>query len=147
MAPRAKWIRFPDPSRGPRVPRVTAVCPFCVPRAFLAENSGAVAFLDGYPLAEGHALVTPRRHVADLFELNPEELAAVWALLPVVRGHLAARHRPDGFNIGVNVGAAAGQTVAHAHVHLIPRYRGDVADPRGGVRWVLPAKADYWSRR
>jgi diadenosine tetraphosphate (Ap4A) HIT family hydrolase len=58
---------------------------------------------------------------------------------------LAALHQPDGFNIGVNVGAAAGQTVGHVHLHLIPRYAGDVPDPRGGVRWIIPAKAQYWS--
>lgn len=126
---------------------MTPECPFCSPRAYLAENAQAVAFPDGFPVSEGHALVTPRRHVADLFELKPDELAAVWALLGPVRDLLNAKYRPDGFNVGVNVGAAAGQTVAHAHVHLVPRYRGDLADPRGGVRWILPAKADYWSRR
>lgn len=130
----------------PYTPAVPPDCPFCQPRRWIVENAGAVAFLDGFPVSPGHALITPRRHVADLFELAPEELASVWTLLPAVRAHVATLHRPDGFNVGVNVGAAAGQTVGHAHVHLIPRYQGDVADPRGGVRWILPAKADYWSR-
>ncbi len=126
---------------------MSAACPFCdrdPGAATLASNETAVSFLDGFPLSDGHALVVPRRHVADLFALDAEEQAAVWRLVAEVRALLAATRAPDGFNVGVNVGAAAGQTVAHAHVHVIPRYAGDVADPRGGVRWVLPARAAYW---
>jgi diadenosine tetraphosphate (Ap4A) HIT family hydrolase len=103
-----------------------------------------VAFSDAFPVAEGHTLVLPRRHVASLFDLPDEELAAIWRLVAEVRQKLAAELNPDGFTVGVNDGAAAGQTVPHAHVHVIPRRAGDVADPRGGVRWVVPAKAPYW---
>ena len=110
-------------------------------------STQAVAFADGFPLSPGHTLVVPRRHVADFFELSPLEQGDLWRLVAEVQRTLAERDAPHGFNVGLNVGAAAGQTVAHAHVHVIPRYTGDVADPRGGVRWVLPAKAAYWSSR
>ena len=107
-------------------------------------NEHAVAFLDTYPLSPGHTLVIPRVHVEDLFTTDSEARAAVWQLVDVVHADLLNTHSPDGFNIGVNVLAAAGQTVPHAHVHVVPRFNGDVADPRGGVRWVLPDNAPYW---
>ena len=125
-----------------------ATCPFCavVEGGDLRwANGHAVAFADRYPISAGHTLVVPRAHQADLFDLRADERAAVWALVDAVRTELVAEHRPDGFNIGANVGETAGQTVAHAHVHVIPRYRGDVPDPRGGIRWVLPDKAAYWT--
>ena len=122
-------------------------CPFCDASSdrALAANDHALAISDGYPVADGHTLVVPRRHVQSLFDLSPEERAAVWALADEVRGRLLDRFRPDGFNVGLNDGLAAGQTVDHAHVHVIPRFEGDVPDPKGGVRWVIPVKADYWS--
>ena len=107
---------------------------------FLAANEHAAAFPDAFPLSDGHCLIVPRRHEADFFALTTEEQAAVWALLSTVRPRIEA----DGYNVGMNVGEAAGQTVAHAHLHLIPRYRADVPDPRGGIRCVIPAKARYW---
>lgn len=110
------------------------------------ESEFAVAFLDAFPVAEGHTLIVPKRHVASLFELAEEELAAVWRAVARVREALASELRPDGFNIGLNDGTSAGQTVMHAHVHVIPRRKGDVVDPRGGVRWVVPDKAAYWER-
>lgn len=122
-------------------------CPLCVAAAgrnVLAANDLAVAIWDAFPVSPGHALIISRRHVADLFELSAHEQAALWALLPAVKAVLAARHAPNGYNVGVNVGEAAGQTVGHVHVHVIPRYEGDAADPRGGVRWVLPDRAAYW---
>jgi diadenosine tetraphosphate (Ap4A) HIT family hydrolase len=103
-----------------------------------------VAVPDAFPVAEGHMLVIPRRHVASLFDLSDEEQAALWRLVALVRGKLVSQLQPDGFNVGVNDGPAAGQTVMHAHVHVIPRRTGDVADPKGGVRWVVPAKAQFW---
>lgn len=127
-----------------------AACPLCArirDGDFLCDNAVAVAILDGYPVSPGHTLIVPRRHVADFFSLTDQEQAALWALLPATRLALDGRHRPAGYNIGVNAGQAAGQTVAHVHVHVIPRYAGDVADPRGGVRWVLPERANYWSSR
>jgi diadenosine tetraphosphate (Ap4A) HIT family hydrolase len=121
-------------------------CPFChrEDSRIALENEAARAFPDAFPVAEGHALVVPKRHVASLFDLPEEEQEALWRLVALVRSKLASELTPDGFNVGVNDGPAAGQTVLHAHVHIIPRRAGDVADPRGGVRWVIPARAQYW---
>ncbi|MBN1675254.1 MAG: HIT family protein [Kiritimatiellae bacterium] len=116
------------------------------PARILIATEHAVAFLDKYPVSDGHTLVVPRKVVASLYELNPAEQAAVWELVREVRELLKERYRPAGFNIGLNDGAAAGQTIGHAHVHVIPRYEGDVPDPRGGVRRVLPEKARYWEK-
>ena len=110
----------------------------------LAENDLAVAFLDEYPLNPGHALVIPRRHEPDYFKLTQAQQRAMWALVDEVRIAIQREHHPHGFNIGLNIGAAAGQTIEHAHIHVIPRYAGDVEDPRGGIRWVRPDKAPYW---
>jgi diadenosine tetraphosphate (Ap4A) HIT family hydrolase len=121
-------------------------CPFCdlVPGRVSHSSAHAHAFADAYPVTDGHMLVVPLRHVASLFELAADELADVWRLVGEVRAALAASHKPNAFTIGVNDGEAAGQTVGHAHVHVIPRRRGDVPDPRGGVRWVIPDRAPYW---
>lgn len=112
--------------------------------SLVAENELAVAFPDAFPLSPGHCLLIPKRHEPDFLALTPEEQAAVWALVAPVCRHIEAGGMPDGYNIGINVGEAAGQTVAHAHLHVIPRKQGDVADPRGGIRWVMPARARYW---
>lgn len=122
-------------------------CPFCrleKSRTRL-ENDAARAFPDGYPVAAGHTLVVPKRHVASLFDLPDEEQAALWRLVALVRAGLIDEAKPDGFSVGVNDGVAAGQTVMHAHVHVIPRRHGDVPDPKGGVRWLLPGRAAYWA--
>jgi diadenosine tetraphosphate (Ap4A) HIT family hydrolase len=124
-------------------------CVFCARFAagdLLGENDGAAAFLDIFPLSPGHTLIVPRRHESDFLRLTADETMAVWRLLAPVRELLEERFRPDGYNLGVNVGLAAGQTVDHAHLHVIPRYAGDVADPRGGIRWIIPAKARYWQQ-
>lgn len=113
----------------------------------VARNDLAFAIRDAFPVSPGHTLVVTRREVATWFDATPEEQAAVIALVDEVKRGLDRSHRPDGYNVGFNAGEAAGQTVPHLHVHVIPRYRGDQADPRGGVRWVLPEKADYWTRR
>jgi len=115
------------------------------PDRVIAESERCSAFLDRFPLTEGHTLVVPKRVAASLYELEPAWQAELWALVATARARLAERFRPDGFNIGLNDGAAAGQTVPHVHVHVIPRYRGDVPDPRGGIRWILPERAAYWS--
>ncbi|MCB9234443.1 MAG: HIT family protein [Bacteroidia bacterium] len=113
-------------------------CPFCsLNRELIAENSLAVAFYDAYPVNPGHALVIPRRHVADYFDLTPAERHACWDLLDEVKQIVDAKFSPDGYNAGVNAGTAAGQTVFHVHLHLIPRYVGDVEDATGGVRNVV----------
>ena len=124
-------------------------CPFCaLPVARIVHaNDLALAIRDAYPVSRGHTLVIPRRHVARFFDLDPPEREAVFALLDTARRALDAELAPDGYNIGINDGAAAGQTVPHLHVHLIPRFTGDQPDPRGGIRWIFPARADYWSGR
>jgi len=103
----------------------------------VAENAAAYARYDSNSLAPGHVIVVPRRHVADFFEMSAAEQAAVLELLNRSRQLIGAEHSPDGYNIGVNVGKAAGQSRMHVHVHLIPRRKGDVPDPSGGVRCVL----------
>jgi diadenosine tetraphosphate (Ap4A) HIT family hydrolase len=122
-------------------------CIFCRPKPddeLLAGNGLAIAFPAGFPVSPGHALIVPRRHEPDFFCLSSEEQAAMVALVNEVRARLVEEHRPDAFNLGVNAGKAAGQTILHTHLHVIPRYAGDVPEPRGGVRWVLPETARYW---
>jgi diadenosine tetraphosphate (Ap4A) HIT family hydrolase len=120
-------------------------CPFCrlPPERALESNKHALAIADAFPVSPGHTLVVLRRHSASFFELTDEELAAVYDLLKRMKNYLDSSLRPAGYNIGVNVGEAAGQTVMHLHVHLIPRFAGDLADPRGGVRNVIPGKGPY----
>jgi len=108
------------------------------------ESKDSLAILDGFPLTDGHTLVIPKRHVLSVFELPQQQLNDLAAVVAKVRQVLKAKHQPDGFNVGVNDGLAAGQTIAHAHVHVIPRRKGDVPDPRGGIRWIIPQKAKYW---
>jgi diadenosine tetraphosphate (Ap4A) HIT family hydrolase len=124
-------------------------CPFCAlpSQRILRESKLCLAFSDAYPVSRGHALVIPRRHVGSFFQTTDEERAEMFSLLDWCHDDLAARCHPAGFNIGINDGKAAGQTVMHLHIHLIPRYAGDSPDPRGGVRWIFPDKADYWSGR
>jgi diadenosine tetraphosphate (Ap4A) HIT family hydrolase len=118
------------------------------PEEWLASNALAFAIRDAYPVSPGHALVVPRRLIAGWFDATAEERQALFELVDEVRKQLdAGPSPPDGYNIGVNVGDAAGQTVAHLHVHVIPRYRGDVPDPRGGVRHVIPGKGNYLAGR
>lgn len=122
-------------------------CPFCQLDAACIVFSDDVTLVirDAFPVSPGHTLIIPRRHVGSFFELTPPERASMFELLTQAKAELDGTLQPDGFNIGINDGAAAGQTVPHLHLHLIPRYRGDTPDPRGGVRWVLPAKAKYWT--
>lgn len=125
------------------------LCPFCSVDAerIAVQNDLALALHDAFPLTPGHTLVIPRRHVADYFGLSPQEQAAIWELVNRVRELLALDFEPEGYNLGVNVGPAAGQTVGHAHVHVIPRHQGDTDDPRGGIRWIFPELARYWEER
>src|SRR3954465_10291304 len=106
-------------------------CPFCRLPAErgLDSNAHARAVADAFPVSAGHSLILPRRHIADFFELTAAEVAAVHELLLRARDRLDRSLSPAGYNIGVNVGATAGQTIFHVHVHLIPRYPGDVTDP------------------
>lgn len=112
-------------------------CELCREEMVLFGDKHAFVRHDNNALSKGHVLVVPRRHVADFFDMSAAEKASVLALLDRAKREIAMKHAPDGYNIGVNVGKAAGQSRMHVHVHLIPRYRGDVADPSGGVRCVL----------
>lgn len=134
-------------------------CPFCGmdPDRVFAANVLAYAVLDMYPVSPGHSLIIPKRHMESIFEATEEERAALYDLLAEARRWLLSNPQPsfegvgstrvpDGFNIGINDGRSAGQTVMHLHIHLIPRYAGDCEDPRGGVRWVTPERAPYWKK-
>lgn len=132
----------------PVVPDLSTPCPLCAQASAsdspaLAGNEHALVIADGFPCAPGHLLVIPRRHVGHLAELTPEEADALWHL---ALDQLRRRAGSD-TTVGVNDGPAAGQTVPHVHLHLIPRTWGDHPDPRGGVRWVLPEHAQYWADR
>lgn len=121
-------------------------CIFCnldQNREILAENDLAIAFYDAFPVNPGHTLIIPKRHLANYFELTEEECLAIQALLKIVKDTVEEKFHPDGYNIGVNVNEAAGQSVFHVHMHLIPRYIGDVENPKGGVRGVIPNKQKY----
>ncbi len=123
-----------------------STCPFCSlsPDAFVHEFPLVVAFRDRFPVSPGHTLIITRRHAATYFDTTPAERAAMWEAVEAVQHALSQQEpRPDGFNVGFNAGAAAGQTVMHVHVHVIPRYRGDMDDPRGGVRHVIPSRGNY----
>jgi len=124
-------------------------CVFCsLPHdRIIDSNELAMTIRDGFPISPGHTLVIPKRHVGSFFEITTEERNALFALLDSAKAALDQAYHPSGYNIGINDGAAAGQTVPHLHIHLIPRFDGDQTDPRGGVRWIIPDKADYWSRR
>jgi diadenosine tetraphosphate (Ap4A) HIT family hydrolase len=124
-------------------------CPFCSPPRDRIVREDAFAFVlrDAYPISPGHTLIVPRRHVESFFEATPDERGALLALLDEAKRDLDAESAPAAYNIGINDGPAAGQTVPHLHIHLIPRYDGDCADPRGGIRWIVPDKANYWSAR
>ena len=121
-------------------------CPFCSlsPDRVLMENELAYAVNDQYPVTEGHALVIPKRHTENYFSLTKDELLACDELIRDVRGLVERTDSMvEGFNIGMNAGAAAGQTVFHCHIHVIPRRVGDVDDPRGGIRHLIPGKGNY----
>jgi diadenosine tetraphosphate (Ap4A) HIT family hydrolase len=123
---------------------MSAECIFCRPqREILARNKSAIAVFDTYPVSPGHALVLPLRHVVTIWDLEPDEYDGCFRLVREVKPILEARFKPDGFNVGANCGEAAGQSVWHAHIHVIPRYKGDTPNPRGGVRHVIPLKGSY----
>ena len=121
-------------------------CPFCKAeseRDIIASSSLSVAFYDGFPVSPGHALIIPKRHVSSFFDLSKDEQQDLLNLADRVKRLVEERYHPDGYNIGINVGEAAGQSIFHVHLHLIPRFKGDVPNPRGGVRGVIPAKQNY----
>ena len=112
-------------------------CELCKEDMLLFGDDNAYARYDSNSLSKGHVLVVPRRHVADFFDMTWEEKISILTLLDKAKAQISREHSPDGYNIGVNIGKAAGQSRMHVHVHLIPRYAGDVANPSGGIRCVL----------
>lgn len=121
-------------------------CPFCgeIDRErIIFENNNWIAFLDAYPVSKGHTLLVPKIHRSSVFELPLAMKNSIPYYLGYIKDILADRFKPDGFNVGVNDGEAAGQTIPHCHIHIIPRYIGDVEDPKGGVRGVIPSKQKY----
>lgn len=121
-------------------------CPFCNLSEnikLITETATTVAFLDSFPVNQGHTLIVPKRHIANYFELTVHEQRALFLVINHCKKIIEKQYHPDGFNVGVNVGEAAGQSISHVHIHLIPRYKGDVENPRGGVRGVIPSKQNY----
>ncbi len=116
-------------------------CPFCSPseeRELISESATVYALLDKYPVSPGHTLIIPKHHSSSYFDLSDKVRTACWLMVDRAKLLLSERFQPDGFNIGINVGSVAGQTVPHVHIHLIPRYAGDVENPVGGVRNIIP---------
>ncbi len=124
-------------------------CPFCKlhEERIINECDLSITFLDSYPASPGHALIIPKRHVATYFEISKAEQNAIAEAIQKAKLVLDREFYPDGYNIGINNGEAAGQSIKHLHVHLIPRYKGDVENPRGGVRWVIANQANYWDTK
>ena len=121
-----------------------AGCPFCPPATpVVASNGSAFAIRDAFPVNVGHTLILPRRHFSSWFDASAEKRQAILELVNRVKHALDSEFAPAGYNVGINDGEAAGQTVMHLHVHLIPRYAGDVDDPAGGVRFVIPERGNY----
>lgn len=119
-------------------------CFFCGETDFITENELAYARYDKhYPVSPGHCLIITHRHVAEYFDATAAEKAAIWALVDEMKSVIDEEYSPDGYNVGVNIGKAAGQSVRHLHIHMIPRYKGDVENPQGGVRGVIPHKQKY----
>lgn len=129
-----------------QIKREACDCPFCNlnPNVeLISETATAVAFFDSFPVNKGHTLIIPKRHIASYFDLSIHEQRALWLLVNRCKEIIEKRFNPDGFNVGINVNEAAGQSIFHVHIHLIPRYKGDVENPRGGVRGVIPHKQNY----
>ena len=118
-------------------------CPFCDETNYEIEGDLTFTKTDSYPVSKGHTLVIPKRHISSYFECTDNERLELWSLVEQVKTELEDTFAPDGFNIGINVGEAAGQTIPHMHIHVIPRYSGDMDNPRGGVRGVIPDKQKY----
>lgn len=118
-------------------------CDYTAAKNYIAENELAFAIFDSYPVNKGHVLVIPKRHFAGYFDATAEEVAALNALMHTVKKRIDDEFKPDGYNIGINVGEAAGQTIFHLHIHMIPRYVGDVENPKGGVRRLKKPLVEY----
>jgi Diadenosine tetraphosphate (Ap4A) hydrolase and other HIT family hydrolases len=129
-----------------------ATCPFCqilsgnTDKTILFENQSGFVIRDGFPITDGHTLIIPKLHIASFFDIILEQRNDLFTLVDQAKADLDTQYQPASYNIGINDGEAAGQTIAHLHIHLIPRYNEPDKDPRGGVRWLVPEKADYWSK-
>ena len=132
-----------------RAPGDDRPCPFCniYNDELMIERPLAYLRRDHHPLTKGHSLVIPKRHVATFFETTKDERLQMIELLDEAKAVLDKEHGPDGYNIGINSGPAAGQTVMHLHMHVIPRYAGDTSEARGGIRWIIPERAEYWKTK
>ncbi len=124
-------------------------CTYCAlsPARVFDETALSLAFKDVFPVSPGHTLIIPKRHVESYFDLTNQEREDMTALMMRVKSKLKDELQPNGFNIGINEGFAAGQTVSHINMHLIPRFKGDVSEPRGGIRWIFPDKAVFWTQK
>jgi diadenosine tetraphosphate (Ap4A) HIT family hydrolase len=124
-------------------------CHYCTLAAarIVDESALSIAFKDAFPISPGHTLIIPRRHTDSFFDLTQQEREDMLDLLTRVKNHLQDELNPQGFNVGFNEGFAAGQTVMHTNIQLIPRFKGDVAEPRGGIRWLFPEKAVFWDKK
>lgn len=119
-------------------------CPFCdFSGTILFEDHLAFVTDDSYPVSPGHLLVITKRHISSFFETSPEEKESIMYLIETSVEFLKEKFEPDGFNIGVNIGEHAGQSIPHVHIHIIPRYKGDMVNPKGGVRGVIPERQSY----
>lgn len=120
-------------------------CLFCHPKPheIIEETEYALLITDSYPVSKGHCLVIPRRHIKTFFECTEEENSEFFYLTNQAKKYVEEQYSPDGYNIGCNNEIAAGQSVFHLHIHIIPRYKGDVENPKGGVRWVIPKSSQY----
>tara|TARA_B110000902_G_C13997548_1_gene471365 strand:- start:19 stop:393 length:375 start_codon:yes stop_codon:yes gene_type:complete len=121
----------------------TKDCPFCNISEFILENEHWICIYDNYPVSKGHILIIPKRHFNDYFLSKEIERSSFDKILFEVKEHLDKEYSPDGYNVGFNVNEEGGQSIFHCHIHVIPRYRGDVDNPRGGVRSVIPSKQNY----
>lgn len=124
----------------------TQTCPFCHldnDVEILHQSETVVAFLDRFPVNAGHTLIIPKRHISSYFDLSEAEQQELWQVVNTCKLIIQNRFNPDGFNIGINIGEPAGQSIFHSHIHLIPRYKHDVENPMGGVRCVIPGKQKY----
>lgn len=130
-----------------QIRRKNATCPFCNPdphRELILESATVYAIYDKFPVNDGHALIIPKRHCSDYFQLSFREQSACWFVLNKVKEIISKKFNPEGYNVGININQTAGQTIDHVHIHLIPRYSGDVEIPEGGVRGVIPDKQQYF---
>lgn len=122
-------------------------CIFCSDLEVIKETNLSFAIYDKYPVNRGHVLIIPKRHVWNYFDLTDNEKQDLYQLMEFMKKYIDDKFKPDAYNIGINIGEVAGQTVMHVHMHIIPRYKGDIEDPTGGVRGGIPSKRIYTSNK